>query len=68
MTGAQALAHVTALYRVFNVADHETNPNPHFNALHAGACGCKHLDKLVTDLLNTGAISQAQHDEFYANI
>jgi hypothetical protein len=63
MTKTQFLGHVQALYRVGNNSDSEfkvawTKPDM------AGPACCRHLDRLLRDMVECGALSEDDVAEF----
>ena len=61
------LAHIAALYRVCNRADHDTQPEAEqwLPAGFAGQYGAGHLDALLRDMLDCGTLSADEHARFY---
>lgn len=64
MTKAQALEHIAALYRTFNLADSDSEDRADWTTPQmAGIDGCRHLEILVMHILN-----RDEREVFYANL
>jgi len=61
-----ALMHI---YRIGNIADHESNPNTDWTNHHmAGDACCQHIDKMINSLIERGIFDDTDRDAFYANL
>lgn len=67
MTKAQYLKSLKTLYRAANMADSE-HKDAWMKAAMAGNAGCAGFDKIVKSMLDCGAITQADFDDFYADL
>lgn len=56
---------IAKLYRVCNVADHESNPNDWTKSAMAGRAGCQHLDRMIRGLVGDGVITEEEAQIFY---
>lgn len=64
MSKQQFLARLADLYRVGNIADHESNPNDWTKPEMAGPLVCQHFDQMLRDLVKGGVISEEEHQTF----
>lgn len=64
MTKAQALAHISALYRTFNAADaQDSEDRADWTTPNMAADGCKPLEMIIKQIL-----TKEEREEFYANL
>jgi hypothetical protein len=69
MSKEQFLNKLAELYRVGNVADHESNPNKEWTKYQmAGGVVCGHIDAILKDLFIKGIITHEEELEFYDNL
>jgi hypothetical protein len=62
------LAKLADLYRIGNVADHETNPNAWAVPSMAGDACCNPIDRMLDNMRKRGVLTAEEQQAFYDNL
>ena len=69
MTKQQFLSHVAALYTVGNLSDSDSERREDWTRPEmAGSACCSALDSMLRAMVNAGALSSDERQEFYDNL
>ena len=68
MSRMEFLSRVATLYRMGNLADHETNPNRDWTRPSMASHVCCALDKMMNNLLIDNIITDEEHRNFYEDL